>query len=150
MIKNMKLDSAIVKFCREHGIKGKQQHIVLQLLVEGMSGKEMDEFLGIRKGQSNQVLHVIYQKTNLDGRNILFSELYKTALSSSEDNFEFEEVFTQPVYDLYKGDKYLAGGTMQEISETTNVSINTLKPLRFEYHRNRASEGRNRLILIEV
>src|SRR5690625_976461 len=147
MTKNIKLDSAVVKFCRDNNIKGRTQQILIQLLVEGLSNKEMDEYLNFHTGRSSVVLHSIYKKLNISGRNFLFSELYRTALDMEmKEKVPVDEVFKNPVYNMYRSDDYVGSGTLDELSKLTGLSRKTLSDYRFHSRNNR---GRKKLERVE-
>lgn len=53
-------------------------------------------------------------------------------------------------YALYKGDRFIAAGTIREISKTTDKKINTLNFMTYPAYKKRCGNSENRLKLISL
>lgn len=51
------------------------------------------------------------------------------------------------IFALYKGDEFIAVGTLQEISESTGKSIKSLKYMTFPYYKKKIKNSNNASML---
>lgn len=75
----MKIDDPVKRFCESYNLK-KRQIIILQLLMEGLTDTEIAECINTTRRAASDSLTRIYRQTNLRNRNVIMSEIYKTAL----------------------------------------------------------------------
>ncbi|MFJ7951552.1 hypothetical protein ACIQZG_08495 [Lysinibacillus sp. NPDC096418] len=54
------------------------------------------------------------------------------------------------IYALYKGEQFIAEGTIREISRETGKSIDFLKYMTFPIYEKRSKNGKNRLKMISL
>lgn len=52
------------------------------------------------------------------------------------------------IYALYKGEQFVADGTLQEISEATGKSVDFLKYMTYPIYEKRCRNGKNRLAMV--
>lgn len=56
--------------------------------------------------------------------------------------------WNQRIYALYKGEELIADGTIPEIAEQTNKTINYLKFMTYPIYEKRNTNGKNRLAMV--
>ena len=54
------------------------------------------------------------------------------------------------IYALYKGDRFIAEGTIREIHRETGKSINQLKYMTYPFYEKRCVNAKNRLYMVSL
>jgi hypothetical protein len=54
------------------------------------------------------------------------------------------------VYALYKGENFIADGTIQEIHDQTKKSITFLRYMTFPAYERKCRNGKNRLVMVNL
>lgn len=54
------------------------------------------------------------------------------------------------IYALYKGDEFIADGTIEELHESTGKSINMLEFMTYPVYKKRVRKSKNRLTMTEL
>lgn len=56
----------------------------------------------------------------------------------------------KPIYAMYRGDKYLYSGTVEELAKFHGVKVGTIKHYKSPLGRRRFESGRNKILIIRI